>query len=336
MLGKIERRKLGRRSVGLLAMGVLVVSLCVSKPAAAQETVQSGSVMHVVNKGETLWSIGARYGVSVDQLIRLNELSDPDRLVIGQKLVIREGEALIHIVQKGDTLTAIARQYDVRRQDLIALNELETPNLLSIGQELIITPRWQRTHVVAPGDTLWDVARTYEVSVDAISAANGLSNPNTLRIGTELIIPAIGGADSGPVVAASARVTAPTSQGPALAWPVSGRVTSNFGQRWGRMHYGIDIAAPMGTPVYAALAGTVTYSDWAGTYGMLVTIDHGDGVETRYAHNSRLLVKVGDKVQAGQRIALVGSTGESTGPHLHFEVLVDGQRKDPLRHLPPR
>lgn len=333
MVVTCANRKLSRRTTRLLAIGLLLVNICFLTFVTPAEAATGGSVMHVVRAGETLWDIGARYGVTTQQLIRINELSEPDHLVIGQKLVIREGEAQVHIVQKGETLSAIAQQYDVRRAHLIALNELSNPDMLSIGQELIIVPRWQRTHVVAGGDTLWDIARTYEVSVEALSAANSLNEANVLRIGKELVVPAIGGGDLGPVVPVSGRVTA---QAPMLAWPVNGRVTSGFGERWGRMHYGIDIAAPMGTPVRAALGGTVTYSDWAGTYGMLVTIDHGGGVETRYAHNSQLLVKVGAKVQAGQRIALVGSTGASTGPHAHFEVLVNGERRDPLNRLPQR
>lgn len=333
MVGKNERQKLVRRFLRPFAVGLLALSVCVSASPASSQATAGGSVMHVVGKGETLWGIGSKYGVAVEQLIRLNELSEPDRLVVGQKLVIREGEASTHIVQRGDTLSGIARQYDVRVQDLIALNELANPDRLSVGQQLIIVPSWQRTHVVTAGDTLWDIARTYEVSVEAVSAANGLDNPRLLRIGKELVIPAIGGGDNEPVLPALSRLT---DRVPTLAWPVQGRLTSGFGPRWGRMHNGIDIAAPMGTPVNAALAGTVTYSDWAGTYGMLVTIDHGNGIETRYAHLSRLLVRVGDTVQQGQRIALVGNTGDSQGPHLHFEYVIDGERRDPMNWLPQR
>lgn len=334
MLGTFDRQNRGRdvARLGVIGLLMLAVYVCIGMPVDAA-VVDRGSVMHVVEKGETLWGIGTQYGVTVEQLIRLNEMSEPDRLVVGQKLVVRQGEAKIHIVQRGETLTKIARQYGVRSHDLIALNELTTPDLLSIGQQLIIVPRWQRTHRVVAGDTLWDIAREYEVSVGAIRAANSLDDPSLLSIGKELVIPSVGGGDFGPAVPVLGRVT---MGGPMMAWPVEGRITSGYGQRWGRMHYGLDIAAPIGTPVRAALAGTVTYSDWAGTYGMLVTIDHGGGVETRYAHNSGLLVKVGDRVQQGQRIALVGTTGESTGPHLHFEIVENGDRRDPITRLPPR
>jgi murein DD-endopeptidase MepM/ murein hydrolase activator NlpD len=118
-----------------------------------------------------------------------------------------------------------------------------------------------------------------------------------------------------------------------LMWPVDGPVTSGFGMRWGRMHTGIDIAVPTGTPVRASASGTVVYSAWMSGYGYLVAIDHGGGLATAYAHNSSLLVDVGERVEQGQTIAYSGSTGHSTGPHVHFEVRVDGVPVDPLLYL---
>lgn len=106
-------------------------------------------------------------------------------------------------------------------------------------------------------------------------------------------------------------------------------VSSSFGKRWGRMHAGIDLAAAAGTPIHAASAGRVRHSGWEAGYGKSVVIDHDNGTQTRYGHCSQLLVKVGQRVAKGALIAKVGSTGHSTGPHLHFEVLVDGVRKNP-------
>ena len=110
-------------------------------------------------------------------------------------------------------------------------------------------------------------------------------------------------------------------------------LTSGFGERWGRQHSGIDMALPTGSPVYAAKDGTVTWSGYKDSYGNLVIIDHGDGMETYYAHCSRLDVEVGRQVAAGQQIAAVGSTGNSTGPHLHFEVRIGGVARDPADWL---
>ena len=120
-------------------------------------------------------------------------------------------------------------------------------------------------------------------------------------------------------------------------WPTKGVFTSGYGWRWGRMHKGIDIANNTGTPVHAARQGVVTYSGWSGAYGYLVEITHSDGDSTRYAHNSRLLVKKGQVVPKGMRISLMGSTGRSTGPHLHFEIRRSGGAAiNPLSRLPQR
>ena len=127
-------------------------------------------------------------------------------------------------------------------------------------------------------------------------------------------------------------VVAPSGSG-VLGWPVSGPVTSGFGVRWGRMHEGIDIAVGEGTPVRAAAAGTVIYAGWMSGYGNLVAVDHGNGLSTAYAHNSSLAVSVGQSVAAGEIVSYSGNTGNSTGPHVHFEVRVNGSAVDPLSYL---
>ena len=133
--------------------------------------------------------------------------------------------------------------------------------------------------------------------------------------------------------AAPASSAAPVSSS-GWSWPASGPVTSGFGYRWGRMHEGIDIGAPDRSAIYAATSGTVSYAGPMGGYGNLVLVDHGGGVVTAYAHQSSILVGVGTSVAAGQQIGLVGSTGNSTGPHLHFEVRVGGSPQDPMAYLP--
>jgi murein DD-endopeptidase MepM/ murein hydrolase activator NlpD len=112
-----------------------------------------------------------------------------------------------------------------------------------------------------------------------------------------------------------------------------GILTSRFGMRWGSHHNGIDAGVPVGTPVYAYMSGTVTFSGWKSGYGFLVILDHGNGYETYYAHNSKLLVKIGDKVSKRQQIAFSGNTGRSTGPHVHFEVHKNGKPINPLTFL---
>jgi murein DD-endopeptidase MepM/ murein hydrolase activator NlpD len=123
----------------------------------------------------------------------------------------------------------------------------------------------------------------------------------------------------------------PSSAG--LIWPCDGVVTSGFGMRWGRMHEGIDIGCAYGAPNRAAAAGTVIYASWMSGYGNLVVIDHGNGLSTAYAHASSLAVTVGQSVAQGQTVSYVGATGHATGPHLHFEVRVNGVAVDPLPYL---
>lgn len=118
-----------------------------------------------------------------------------------------------------------------------------------------------------------------------------------------------------------------------FVWPVQGVLTSSFGWRWGRMHEGIDVAVGSGTPVVASATGTVIVAGWTGGYGNLVVIDHGNGLATAYAHNTNVTVGYGQAVAQGQLIAYSGSTGNSTGPHVHFEVRVNGAPADPLGYL---
>jgi murein DD-endopeptidase MepM/ murein hydrolase activator NlpD len=131
--------------------------------------------------------------------------------------------------------------------------------------------------------------------------------------------------------AGSTGTGAPSASG--FIWPVNGTVVSGYGMRWGRLHEGIDIAASTGTPIWSAAAGTVIHAGWLGGYGNLVVVDHGNGLATAYAHASAILVAVGQQVAQGETVALIGSTGNSSGPHLHFEVRVNGVAVDPLLYL---
>lgn len=124
---------------------------------------------------------------------------------------------------------------------------------------------------------------------------------------------------------------APSASG--FIWPVNGPVTSGYGLRWGRLHAGVDIAAGFGTPIRAAGGGTVSYAGWLGGYGYLVVVEHGGGVATAYAHQQRIYASVGQTLAQGEVLGEVGSTGNSTGPHVHFEVRVNGTAVDPFGYL---
>ncbi len=248
-----------------------------------------------------------------------------------EKAEVPEKKPLVmtHIVEAGQTLWDIARHYGIDIDTVVAANELSDPQRLQVGQNLTILTVKGALHTVRAGDNLWDIARTYQVKTQEIVDANQLSDPSALKIGQKLVIP-------GGQAAAAQRYQLVGANGQlrrAFAWPARGRISSRYGTRWGRMHYGLDLAVPIGTPVRAAADGRITWSGGRGTYGNLVIIDHGMGVETRYAHNSRLAVKAGDQVKRGQIIAYSGNTGRSTGPHIHFEIRRRGKAVDPEKYL---
>jgi murein DD-endopeptidase MepM/ murein hydrolase activator NlpD len=135
-----------------------------------------------------------------------------------------------------------------------------------------------------------------------------------------------------PSSSGSASSSTPSSSG--FIWPVSAPITSPFGMRWGTLHPGLDLGAPYGSAIHAAASGTVVWCGWMSGYGNLVMIDHGGGIATAYGHQSRIAVGCNQQVSQGQVIGYVGSTGYSTGPHLHFEVRVNGTPVDPLGYLP--
>jgi len=201
-------------------------------------------------------------------------------------------------------------------------------------------------HAVLPGQTLYSIAQAYGLDLHRIQRLNRIADPTERRV---LRVPA---ADSPAAEKESEVARAPGPKQPSaspsgpptvrplrgfLEWPTQGTLTSGFGPRHGRLHDGIDIAAEKGTAIHAAAPGTVVFSGWGPTgYGMMVIVKHQHHLTTIYAHNSRNLVRKGDDVERGQKVALMGSTGRSTGPHLHFEVRNDTHPKNPLLYLPNR
>lgn len=235
-------------------------------------------------------------------------------------------------VQPGETLSELAVRFDLPLDSLLSVNELSDPDLLPAGQVLKI-PAGEIPYRVMPGDTLWAVARRFQVDVEELARYNELTSADFLPAGQLLYIP------TGRFAVISAEDTGTGSRGGerlelALSWPVTGRVSSPYGLRQGRPHEGMDIAVDFGQPIRAAAAGRVVFAGPRGTYGLTVIIDHGDGWQTLYAHASQLLVSEGQEVSAGETVALVGSTGRSTGPHLHLEVRHHGIPLNPARYLP--
>jgi murein DD-endopeptidase MepM/ murein hydrolase activator NlpD len=140
-------------------------------------------------------------------------------------------------------------------------------------------------------------------------------------------------AESAQIAAVATSGAPPAGSSSGLIWPVSGPVVSPFGIRWGRLHAGIDIAAPTGAPVVASASGKVTYAGWMDGYGLIVVVQHAGGLATAYAHNSSLAVSSGQTVSQGQQVSSVGCTGHCYGSHLHFEVRVNGTPVDPMGYL---
>ncbi|URR34580.1 peptidoglycan DD-metalloendopeptidase family protein [Thermosynechococcus sp. HN-54] len=166
-------------------------------------------------------------------------------------------------------------------------------------------------------------SQTTTVSAPTAAAVQPIAPPVPVKVARSIVTPPLpSGLELPPLPNSDRFLPSLTTN---FIWPARGVLTSGFGPRWGRMHRGIDIAAPIGTPIYAAAAGVVTYSQWnSGGFGNLVEIRHADGTLTLYAHNHRNLVRVGQYVEQGQQIAEMGSTGRSTGPHVHFEVHPQG------------
>jgi murein DD-endopeptidase MepM/ murein hydrolase activator NlpD len=193
----------------------------------------------------------------------------------------------------------------------------------------------QKIYVVQKKDTLYSISKANGMTVDELKALNNLSS-NDISVGQQLILagtPLSGNPKSWTPPLTEAEVEKADKIRSDLAMPTNGTVTSEYGLRNGRPHKGIDIANKTGTPIYAALDGVVVFSGVQGGYGNVIVLEHPDFVMTVYGHNERNLVKVDDHVSKGQLIAYVGATGNSTGPHLHFEYRIKGKAINPRKVL---
>ena len=258
-------------------------------------------------------------------------------------------EEVIYTVQAGDTWSEIAARYDMSSSELLALNPGFDIDKIWLAQDLTVSAAVPLLSVKSVERVEYQSAVPYETEwVDDSSMYQGESRVLTAGVDGVANVTAnvtrLDGTETGRDVLSSVTVTEPVTRVVAVgtkerpktmasgsfSWPTSGRLTSTFGGRrspggiGSTNHKGIDIAGSRGQAIKAADGGTVTYAGWMGGYGYLVIIDHGNGYQTYYGHNSKLLVNVGTKVYKGQQIAKMGSTGNSTGNHCHFEIRRNG------------
>jgi LysM repeat protein len=222
----------------------------------------------------------------------------------------------IYVVRPGDTISQIAEMFDVTVNTIKWGNDLPS-NTLTVGQTLIILPISGVQHVVIKGDTLASVAKKYKGDADEIADYNNLQKDEPLAVGSTIIIPD-GEVSAPPSVIGSFISGLKEFIGYYLRPIIGGRKTQGI-----HGHNGVDLAAPIGTPILAAADGDVIISrfgGWNGGYGNYIVIRHGNGTQTLYAHASAINVSSGDFVKQGNVIGAVGNSGKSTGPHLHFEI----------------
>jgi murein DD-endopeptidase MepM/ murein hydrolase activator NlpD len=257
----------------------------------------------------------------------------------------------VYTVQPGDTLSTIASNAGLTTTEDVANWELllhsnkpdinSEDELLQIGQKLRI-PRGQGVvHTVLSAETLSDLADQYDSPVEDVMQANGISDANALAIGDEILIPNPKRFASRVLIEESGGASGPqiVGGGPrsdvGFIWPLNGPISSYFGPNH-PLGIDVDLFGRSGSPVAAVKGGTVTFAGGNAccSYGLYVVIDHGDGYQTLYAHLSSVAVSVGQGVAQGQLIGNSGSTGYSTGSHLHFEVHRNGSVVNPLNYLP--
>jgi murein DD-endopeptidase MepM/ murein hydrolase activator NlpD len=229
-----------------------------------------------------------------------------------------------YTVQNGDMIGPLAEKFGLNEDTLISLNKIRNTRNIQVGQMLKIPNQDGILYTVRKGDTLAGIAETWKADTAAISTANELFS-GSVREGTDLFIPG----------AMMDWVTRQEINGDLFLWPVSGYITSAYGYRKSpftgvrQFHSGLDIGSATGTPVRAAMSGRVSYVGWDDAFGNYVVVSHHSGYRTLYGHMSVIRTKFGAYVGTGERIGDVGSTGLSTGPHLHFTVYKNGVTVNP-------
>lgn len=283
--------------------------------------------------------LGAEEELPEEEDVTDSTITRPD--ITETKVTKRQRTEIVeYTVKPGDSISTIAEEFGISVNTILWENDLSSYSVIRPGDELSILPVSGLSHSVVKGETLSSIARKYNATEEEILSVNRIADASRISIGQNLVIP---GAKKSSLpsykpktyTGISAIKQIVTNDATPVAsnkmfWPTDGHIITQY-YSW--KHTGLDIANKTGTPLYASDAGTVIYSGWSTGYGYNVLLDHGGGKKTRYAHASQLYVKVGDKVNKGQNIAAMGSTGWSTGPHIHFEVIINGKKLNPLNYI---
>jgi len=286
------------------------------KQEKKEETKQE-FVIHKVSKNETLSQIAIKYNTTIDNIVKLNNIKNPNFLSLNTELKI----------PTSDKLTI---KEEIKKTEEINKEDTKKSDIKKINQNGLF-------HIVKPGETIGYLAKIYGVSENSILSANSRLNPFNIQIGQKIFIP---GNSNRNLSRKTAYIKASRSLSSPLylnrgrfVWPTRGEISSNYGYRGSSFHSGIDIATDYGSPIYAAFSGYVISSEWEDDYGKSIKIRHNNGLITRYAHCSEMLVSVGQYVESGQIIGKVGTTGRVTGPHLHFEIISNGRTINPRNYF---
>lgn len=332
-----------KAALSAAAISVPVAVVALSPPNPDQPAIDQLVAALPVPSSDRVW-VMVRQQISVESLS--TSLQVPE-----ERLARLNDVSLDHEFRQGDWLVIPSqRTRDVKQLAAVDTSQLRrTPPLQTL-------PPLESQGVVRFGDTLVKLAQRYGLTLQELLRLNPGIETARLVAGTQIRLansapgrsrmvlglkPTTSGGASWPELPNFGDATRPFGEPNTASgwiWPTQGIFTSGYGWRWGRMHKGIDLANNVGTPIVAAKEGRVVFAGWHdGGYGYLVTLAHPDGSRSLYAHNSRLLVRVGQDVDQGQSIAQMGSTGRSTGPHLHFEIHPPSRGAvNPLQFLPPR
>lgn len=268
--------------------------------------------IYIVEEGDNVWTIARKHNITVEQILEANApMEESDILQIGQELKLNVPQLPLNIytVEKVKYTETIPFETETRKTDSLYTNQTKVSQQGQNGEKEIIDKVYRRNGVEKDREKISETIIKEPVKKIVLQ-------------GTKKPVKGVPSSRGG------------SSSSGSMSWPTRGTLSSRYGRRWGRMHNGIDIAGPKGTPVYAADSGTVTYSAYnSGGYGNLIKVSHGSGIVTYYAHLSKRVVSKGQYVKKGQLIGYMGSTGRSTGSHLHFEVRVNGSPRNPLNYL---